>query len=484
MCFTTSLIAAVCAVGLGGSALAFAETDGSDETVNKQYYPDTFEIAPSFENLEDYAVGNGEFLFLQDDRIYKYGNELVTTYEISNITIQGLYFEGGEFYYETDENKVYALKNFQAALKNFYSDENPEYNDVDTTKTEDILLPNKYNYFLNDGAYYFLDKNNPSTPAILLEGFSNIKQYGTTVYAVNGGFLYTLNGTEGTKVKVNDFDLTKEIEVGNAFKKLSDSFEQSDLQFVSLSDDAYITEVKLDKLTKESVTFDTLNTVKVKTVKVNISEKPTALLLYTVGDKTHGISIITMKVKDKTTDKEEVKAYLIHPRETENITVHPLKDSKFDEGTATEGFMYSAPIETVGTSIKNSANEIVRVSGKVKILKELKQSTDNVLEKVLDGDFYLIEYEEKDENGNVTATYTGYVRSGLIQTYVFNEDPPTETPDPEETYEDLIKPVVLILLVLLLIAIAAGYLIYVGTSDKRKKKAEAASSDATERDKR
>ena len=481
---TTSLIAAVCALGSGGAALAFAETEDADEALNKQFYPDTFEISPSFENLEDYAVGNGEYLFLENNVIYEYGSANVTPHENKNITIRSLYFQNDEFYYETDEHKVYALKNIKEP------DPKPEDNFVAAVKTNDVTL-NGFHYYFNL-ATGVLKVNNLSTDEITsLDGFLNLKQYddNTPVYAIrttaeNKQVLCTLKGTDYTDIKVNDFDLTKEIEVGNAFKTLSASFEQSDLQFVSLSDDAYITEVTLDNLTEESVTFDTVNTVKVKTVKVNVSEKSTALLLYTAGDKAHGISIISMKVKDKTTDKEEVKAYLIHPRETENITVHPLKDSKFDEGTATEGFMYSAPIETTGTSIKNSANETVRVSGKVKILKEIKQSTDSVLEKVLDGDFYLIEYEEKDADGNVTAKYTGYVRSGLIQTYVFIEDPPTETHDPEESYADLVKPVVLILIVLLLIAIAAGYLIYVGTSDKRKKKAEAAPTDTTKQNKR
>ena len=71
----------------------------------------------------------------------------------------------------------------------------------------------------------------------------------------------------------------------------------------------------------------------------------------------------------------------------------------------------------------------------------------------------------------------------MISTFTFNEDPPVKTPDPEATTEDLIKPVVLVLIVLLLIAIAAGYLIYIGTSDKRKKKNEAAPTDNKNQDK-
>ena len=136
--------------------------------------------------------------------------------------------------------------------------------------------------------------------------------------------------------------------------------------------------------------------------------------------------------------------------------------------------MYSAPFVSASTLIKNSAGKDMIVSGSITIIKKFTKSEYSVL----DGDFYLIEYVDGE------TPIRGYVRCGLITTHVFIEDPPTETPDPEETYEDLIKPVVLILLVLLLIAIAAGYLIYVGTSDKRKKKTEAAPTDATDENKR
>lgn len=450
---TTSLIAAVGAIGLGGGAVAFAETENGS-----QYYPTEFETAPSFSNLQDYAVGNGEILFLENNKISKYGGERVVTYANPQDPVQRLYFEGGEFYYGTDDGKTYALKNF-------YDKQNTEIADfTSTTETEDILLSNKYNYFINNGDYYFLDKNTPSEPSVLLTGYTNLKRYGETVYAVKENVLYTLNGTEGTVVKVKNFDITKDIKVGNAYTELKASAEQ-DPQFVRLTNGAYMTEVDLDKLTENSEYFieneDGEDTGTAgKTVQVNTGETPTALLLYTAGNKDAGISVIAVNGK----------TYLIHPKDTAAKTVHPYKDSEFTEGTATEGFIYSAPYESKGTRITN-----LPYGTTLKILKEIKKA-DNA---ELDHDFYYVEYKVDEE-----TTVKGYVRFGLLSTYTFNEAPPTETPDPEETYEDLIKPVVLILLVILLIAIAAGYLIYVGTSDKRKKKAEAAATDTTKQDKK
>jgi len=445
--FTTSLCSAVLALGLGGASAAFAETGetgGMGETDASQYYPATFEIVPSFENLEDYAVGDGKVLFLQKNCVYEYGDERVTTYENSRKTVTSLYFEDGAFYYGTNDGKYYALSNFN-------SEENPEITDfVSTTETEDILLANKYNYYLSDGNYYFLDKNRPSEPSVLLDGFSNLKRYGETVYAVKENVLYELNGTESAAVKVENFKLTQSISTGNAYNALTSPATQAPL-FVNLTGGAHMTEVDLDKLEETSSTFVTGDTVKVT--------EPTALLLYTAGNDAEGISIIAVNGK----------SYLIHPKDTAAKTVYPFADTEFTDGTATEGYVYSAPFESKGTRVAK-----LPYGTNVTILNVIKMA-DNA---ELDHDFYHVRYQIDETN-----SVEGYVRSGLLSTYTFNEDPPVATADPEETYGDLIKPVVLVLIVLLLIAIAAGYLIYIGTSDKRKKKNTSETNDSSDKDK-
>ena len=421
---TTSLIATVCALGLGGSALAFAETE--DTANGSPYYPTTFETVPQFENLEDYAVGGGKILFLENNKISEYGGESTKHYPdedngetgISK-TITNIYFEGEEFYYRTDDDKVYALKNFHEATN---PDKNPPIEFTSTTETDKITQGSAYYYYDNDVIYVL--KDHVDTP---LEGFSNLKKYGETVYAVKENVLYTLNGTQPPKeVKVKDLDLTKNIAVGNACDALTASAKPN-LQFVSLTG-GVMTEVNLDALKENPSTF----TVG-KTVKVNKTD--TAILLYTEKQGAEGISIVAVKGK----------TYLIHPDNTKLNTVYLPQDLNKD-GTATEGYVYSAPIESAGTRIKNSEGQDTVVSGSIKIIKEIKKSDYPVI----DGDFYLIEYLDGE------TTVRGYVRFGLISTFTFNEEPPVATADPAETYEDLVKPVVLILIVLLLIAIAAG----------------------------
>ncbi|MDE7083178.1 MAG: hypothetical protein K2O89_05725 [Clostridia bacterium] len=433
LAITTSLCATVCALSFGGAAVAFADTD--EEISAARFYPKDFETVPTFENLTDYAAGGGKYLFLENNEIYEYGNERVTTYKNSRKNITNLYFEGEEFYYRTDDNCFYALANFNET-------ENPEIEDfVSTTKTDYITFGN-YLYYYNNSSGALKALNTDTDETEPLDDCTNIKEYGNTVYAVrttngNKRVLCTLNGTEKTDVKVKNFDLTEEIAVGNAYNALTSSVTK-DLQFISLTNGAYMTEVKLDTLSKNSSVFTVGDTV-----KVNTADTPTALLLYTETDGDEGISIIAANGK----------SYLIHPRNTKLDTVY-LPDDLNTVGTATAGYIYSSPFESVGTRIT------ALPSRSVTILKQIRRSDYPEL----DGDFYLVEYEDGE------TTVRGYVRFGLISTFTFNEDPPVSTPDPDATQEDLIKPVVLVLIVLLLIAIAAGYLIYVGTSDKRKKK--------------
>lgn len=421
------MCAAVCALGLGGSALASADTDGAD---GSEFYPSSFLTVPTFENLEDYAVGEGKTLFLQDNTIYEYGNERAITYENSRKTVTRLYFEDA-FYYETNDGKVYALKNFNA-------DDNEEIEGfTSATKTDNIAVGD-YIYFFSGDGLYVTDKNHIDSAPAKLENFDNLKQYGDAVYAVKENVLYSLNGADSSPVKVEDFKLTRQIKVGGAYQALTSS-ASGNLDFVSLKNDKFMTEVYLDKLDANSEYFETGDTV-----KIVVADTPTALLLYNVGNGTDGLSIIAAGGK----------TYLIHPENTSPKTVYALQDSEYKDGTITMGYVYSAPFESVGTQITPKL-----ISGvTVKILGEVRKEANAELK----DDFYLIEYTDGEE------TVKGYVRFGLLSTFTFNEDPPETTPDPAPNYDDVVKPVVLILIVLLLIAIAVGYIVYVGTSDKRK----------------
>lgn len=458
LAITTSLIATFGALALGGSAVAFAGTDETGGSASSAgSYPDTFETSPKFGSLDDYAVGNGEYLFLEKNVMYKYGSGDVVPYEGSRKTITHLYFESGEFYYETKDGKLYALTNFN---------EEDKFEDF-TLETPSSVELGTYYYFKNNDAYYFIDQN-ADEPRSLLE-VDNVKKYGNDddgyeVYAVrtteeSKQVLCTLTGKDHSDVEVKDFDLVKNIAVGDAYASLTNAAEE--IRFVDLTAGAYMTEVSLGKLTDKSSTYFSAAD---KPVTVTVpADTPTALLLYTDN---LGISIVAVNGK----------SYLIHPDNANLNNVYPPKNLENAKGTATAGYIYSSPFESAGTRIKNSSgeNDLI-VLGEVKILQEIRKEKYPVL----DGDFYYVEYEPDEK-----TTVKGYVRLGLISTYTFNEADPQETPDPDATYEDLIKPVVLILIVLLLIAIAAGYLIYVGTSDKRKKKNEVAATDEKERDER
>lgn len=425
LAITTVLCAAVGALTIGG---ATAQAESATERDGTVYYPTTFEAVPSFTDLKDYAVGDGKTLYLQQNCIYEYADESVTLYENSRKEITSLYFSGGEFYYGTGDGSYYALKNFNAG-------DNPEVKKP--VENENYNL-NGYFYYYNttDGKLNVVNQSTDvNTP---LDGFSNLKRYGNAIYAVKDNVLYSLDGATPTEIKVDDFEITKNIKTGGAYEALKASAPQN-INFVQLNQGAYMTEVNLDKLGENSVTYETGDTV-----KINTTQTPSALLLYSITDGDEGLSIISVNGD----------CYILHPKDTSPKTAYPFVDSRFTEGTATEGYLYSAPLESKGTRIMSLPS-----GASVNILKEVKR-LDNP---ELDHDFYYVEYSPDE-----TTTVRGYVRFGLLSTFTFNENPPSATIDPDETYADMVRTVILILIVLLLLAIAAVYLIYVGTSDKRK----------------
>lgn len=442
LAITISICAFMCAL-VGGGSVAFAKTNSARD--DAEFYPTSFETAPVFAELKDFAVGNDEILYLgkreaTDERnsIYKFDAGNTPRYEHKGKDVTSLYFADDEFYYGTGDGCFYALKNLKPIGSEGAPADNPQ---VDEPKEDNLLDFENYYYFLQENKWYVLDKTQKPDPvAILLNGVENVKRYGDTVYAIKDNMLYSLNGADKTEITVEDFDKAKEIKTGGAYANMTASATGT-VNFVNLTDGAYMTEVNLDKLTETSEFYPTGNTV-----KLSASKTPSALLLYTAGNDAKGLSVVA--IKDKT--------YLIHPKDTSPKTAYPLVESRFTEGTATEGYIHSSPFESNATKVAPLPS-----GAKLTILKEIRRA-DNP---ELDHDFYYVEYAVDE-----TTTKRGFVRFGLLSTFTFNEDPPSATIDPDETYTDAVRTVILILVVLLLLSIAGIYLIYVGTSDKRKNK--------------
>lgn len=438
---TTSLCAIACALGLGG-ATAFAQADdvalqGLDE------YPvsftETFTFSADKGEVTDYAVGKNadggnSYAFLQGKVIYTYDGERLKDYTAnSQEFIEHVYYyadsENSGFCYSTRENKVYSVDNIDDTEKQ----EVPDFTD-DTEKN--LFIANGYTYTLADE---LLSINKAFEDEVVLEGYKNLKKYGNTAYALKDNVLYSFNGSTPTAVQITylNFDKAKEINVGDAKEALKTcDAEPAIVRFNT--GEYYISEINLKALNGSSAYF-TLGETETMTYGKNFTAK-TALLLCNTG-KDGKIAIVAINGK----------TYMLNADNLTKVKM-PLAN-KTGTVTAIEGFIYASPFDSDATVITE-----IDSGAKLNILKEIKKA-DNPEIKY---DFYLVEYGEDEDK------VTGYIPAGYVLNFTFNEAPPTESADPDATYDDLVKPVVLVLVVLLLVFIAVGYLIYMGTSDKKK----------------
>lgn len=431
---TTSLCAAACAIGLGGAS-AFADFDLGQSGID--FYPEDFTKTLTFETLEDYAVSEDSAVFLQNNRIIKYSGERLETLTNGKEEITNVYYDG-VFRYGTRGGKIYNLDD----IEKDETEKDGEENYADPTKRDNIEL-NGFLYYRGGSKIYALDKNAEVQNPVLLDGFSNLKQFGQTAYAVKDNVLYTLNGdkTQAAEIKYSDFSAANNILIGNASISLK-TYNSTGPVFVSLAENEMLTQVDISALSGE--VFITGETY----IVGKDFESTSALLLGKTGAD-DGISIVSV---DKT-------CYILRTEHARpNTARNPLSASEFTNATTIfKTYVCSSPFENESTRIKE-----LESGTELKILNEVKE-TDNP---ELRYNFYQVEYEYTD--GDKTEKVTGYVPMGAVTPRTFHETPPVSTPDPDETYDDLVKPVVLVLVVLLLAVIAIGYLIYIGTSGKRK----------------
>ncbi|MBD5583861.1 MAG: hypothetical protein HDQ88_02155 [Clostridia bacterium] len=447
MTATTSLCAIACALGLGG-ATAFAKAEDVSSQGLDEYpvsFTETFLFNADKGAVTDYAVGKNadggnSYAFLQGKVVYTYDGERLKDYtaNVQEFIEHVYYYADGEnsgFYYSTRENKVYSVDDIE--LDATEKEELPDFTD-DTEKN--LFIANGYTYTLADD---LLSINKAFEDEVVLEGYKNLKKYGDTAYALKDNVLYSFNGSTPNAVQITylNFDKAKEINVGDAIKALKTCDKEPAIVKFNAGD-YYVTEINLKAL-KDGDTYFTLGASETMTYGKSFTAK-TALLLCNTG-KDGKIAIVAINGK----------TYMLN---ADNLTTvkMPLAD-KTGTVTAIESFIYASPFDSDATVITE-----IDSGAKLNILKEIKKA-DNPEIKY---DFYLVEYGE-DEN-----KVTGYIPSGYVLNYTFNEAPPAESSDPDETYDDLVKPVVLVLIVLLLVFIAVGYLIYMGTSDKKKIKKE------------
>ena len=425
---TTSLCALLGA-SLCLSGVAYAESDGLD------YYPETFLKEVSLENAKDYAVSGEKLAILRDTDICEYSNGALTAYECENKTVKSVYYapdgalcygnDNGVYYYETDEK-------------------------ADITVETDFFIDG-YGYRVNDetGFVTVFDNQPPYDPTPL-EGYTNLKKCENKAYAVNGGSLYELVGKEPHKVTFNylDYTVVQKILTGGVKDALANTVENP--SFVSLKQDAFATEVDLDGDNGEY--FKTGNTL-----VIGKDEKAVTALLLAKTGADDGISLVMVN------DGTKCVCYIMRTADASPVNrTGAIKEmNKNATVTVADGFVYTLPFVSASTHLKTEGREYKIKSGDaLKVVGEVTKADNPELLR----DFYKVELSKEGE----TPLY-GYVPIGYVSLFSYVEPPQTETPDPDYTEENIVRPAVLILLVVILALSAGGYVIFVFSSGKTKK---------------
>lgn len=426
---TISLCTAACSALACGGLTAFAETGA--QTV----YPESTFIQHANDGLSgisDYAANGNIYAFADGNNVTVIESENRTVYEIGS-QVTALDCSDGKFYYKDGEGKTFSLPDKAAAEYTFQQFGGL----VSTDDGEYKLLDGKINYCPKTSAQY--------EEIISDETFSNLKKYDGVAYAVGGDKLYKLikTGLEHVNPSYTDFSGTSQIKIGNTADKLK-GCNLDKPHFVTLKGGAYVTSLNLEDLSGEY--FKTG-----KTYKVGASEAPAAgkeaLLLCRTGDNDK-VSIVSLGGV----------CYMMLSENAEEVEKPGAMTS--DNATATvsiaESYAYSSPYMCKGTMLfAMKPGDTVKVLGKV-----LKTTSSELVH-----DFYKIEYT--NENGE---TLTGYVPFGYISQFNYSEDEPSRTEDPGYSQGDQVKTVILVLVIIALVLIAVGYLTYVSTSDKSKKR--------------
>lgn len=419
---TTSLIMA--AVTVGGGVSAAAEESGT-------VYPGNGDFVKTleFSDLTDYAVNDNSYAFAEDKSVYVCSDGTRTVYGFEN-TVTALDCNDGVFYLEDSTGKVYSLP---------YSD-GQEQADYKMPEPETTITVGAYNYYLKDKSLKISDYEQDVIHTAEGE-YRNLKLFGESVYAISENVVYSFTGEVATAVTISyeDFSATQTILTGQASKAFEDGYEPS---FVEVTAGAYMTETDLTEL--DGKYFKTGETVTAK-------EHLTALLLCRTGNA----AVIATGGK----------GYILLADNVKECTVKYSFTPEFKSATVLGDDIYAAPYVAMQPALTGAMNKVVDVESKIE------------LNGVLDFVFYKVKY--KTEDG--TDKY-GYVTAGLLSgIYISSDnDDPSHITDPDYTEQSDTRTVLLILAVVILLLAAVSYLVYVGTSGKRKKDKDKA-KDAEEK---
>ncbi len=423
-------ITILCAAALCSGTLITA----SAETQTGITIPEDFVVEFALDNVDYYAVGDGQFAFAEGNLIY--------IYTVNEDRSEGDSYNGGDITVYEHTASILALEYFNDYL--YFSDGTSAYlylsgeitdapnisftaYDDSKVRYEGTLIYYIYDYELN--AYnlqtkeaFTYDEANYSKLSYINGRYYVLKD--STLCIISRGVLRELSFT------YDDYTIGTVATNGAA-----ETLGQSDtIQVAEVCEGAFIIRVDEDYLGETN--FSVLNVSfasEVIAAQVLYMPEGGNAALIAAGTKTY----LTLK---------------------SNLTVYNYSASSIASGTGSyylldDATVYSIPYESEYTKIGElDKDTIVTVTGYI--------SDD-----AFDYDYYKVEYTD----GGVTVS--GYMISGLLTPYTFANDnyEEAEILGGDQADDNNIFTIALVMIIVVLVLIAVAYVTLVYTSDKKKR---------------
>ena len=424
-----------CAIPFG-TVFAAAEDDIQD------VYPQNFDRTLEIEALTDYAVYEDRFAYASNSTITiisrdESGDRKCLSYTHEQLISALDYDEDGKLYFKTSSEISYL----------YGSPVTQQEHDFQGTSLSKIDLSDTVFYTLNNKG--FLTYWNGSEDNIVGEGYSLIKRYGETVYAIKDGTVpYTIDGQTATELDLSytDFSGADNILCGETAEKLkADGYQ---VKTANINHGSYYTQVDADAIGKEQ-TFSQIRTQKAE------GNKP-CIVLCTTGNA----SVVA------TNDGMFITA-------TANVKDSAYTSPKNDWPLNAEGTKRLEAYATEKTGVY--ASPFMSESTKIGELESGAENHVEVIEKFeldyIKTKFYKVRYETTDKETGEKKTISGYVAANILTVYDYKAEDLEQHPAGDEkfNYDTNVVSVVLIIVIVALVIIAVMYISLAGSKNKNKK---------------
>lgn len=402
-------------------------------------YPDIYDSPLTFTALTDYAMGESKTAFADGGKVMLLDGENLLTYSFDGEAefVDCIAADDGEdkFYYTLSGSPdVYILPDSPAETAR-------KATGITLQNIEGQYTFNGLTYSLLNGTLSIWDGTSGSP--VSFEGYSRLKKYGDSLYAMYGNDVMILEGQTSRKVDFafSNYGMLTRIPVGDIPEKLGAyaTFGQN-AKIVNVAEGATATKIDLNLLEADG-TFP-VGDPRADTQTLGEGQ---ALLLAEAG---------ALRLIARGRD-----CYILNSADATDFTVVTLTETASGT-TATvnaDEYAHALPYLSNATrAFEIKPSETVEVLGSVTAVDV----------PVLAHDFYLVKNKDGD---------CGYVSAEFLNVNFppVDEGGASTIPDPAPSNDDDVRTVVLVLVVILLVLIAAGYITWVVTAKHRKVKKNA-----------